>query len=467
MSNQTSKKPGLITRIIDRVMAWWEYCTAGVWKDPRHNAGVRFVKILNLSVNSFMDRGLQIKSMALTYSTVLSIVPAFALLVAIGRGFGLQDSVQNELYILFPSQHKVISMFLTFVDSYLNSATQGIFVGVGIIVLLWTIISLLSGIEDAFNSIWDVKTQRSIFRKFTDYVTICLMVPVLLICSSGVSIFMSTMVQDVLYFSFLTPVVNVLLELAPILLSWLAFAISYWLIPNTKVDFKFAVISGFIAAVGFYIIQMLFINGQIYVSKYNAIYGSFSFLPLLLIWLQLSWLLLLSGCVLTYTMQNVFTFNFLGDEERLTIETRQRTAIIIMAVVTKRFLEHKEPLTLSQFASEYYLPVRILGQIVDTLKSAGFLYNVARNDGEFGIGPARDVKDMTVADVVKAFNESGIDEPSPDFELLYDHLFGVLEPIQEVNYKNYSRLKLADLPIPLPEQIKAIVEAQAEVSPKK
>ena len=99
------KKDNFITRLVDRIMRWWEYCSTGVWSDGRNTVGVRFVKTVNLSVKSFFDRGLQIKSMALTYNTVLSIVPAFALMVAIGRGFGLQDSVQNELYMLLSLIH--------------------------------------------------------------------------------------------------------------------------------------------------------------------------------------------------------------------------------------------------------------------------------------------------------------------------------------------------------------------------
>lgn len=457
-----TKKPSVFSRLADKALAWWNYCTAGVWKDSRHSFSVRAVKILNLSVNAFTDRGLQIKSMALTYSTVLSIVPAFALLLAIGRGFGLQDSIQNELYILFPSQHRVITTCLQFVDSYLKNASEGIFVGVGIIVLLWTIFSLLSGIEDAFNSIWDVRHQRSLFRKFTDYITICLMVPVLLICSSGLSIFMSTAVQDIVYFSFLTPVVNFFLELAPLFLSWLAFTISYWLIPNTRVSFRFAAFSGAVAAIAFYVVQWLFINGQIYVSKYNAIYGSFAFLPLLLVWLQISWLILLIGCVLTYSLQNVFTFNYLGQHQSVNIHTSQLTAVIIMAVVTQRFLNREKPLTKREFAVEYNLPIRVIGRIIDRLKDAGFLYAVDTKTDEPAIAPGREVKDMSVADVLRAFNTSGTDEPSPDFTNIYSHLIGIFDTKAEAAYKNFSNLKLADLPIPTPEQIQMLLNPVEE-----
>lgn len=166
------------------------------------------------------------------------------------------------------------------------------------------------------------------------------------------------------------------LDLAPLFFAWAAFSISYWLIPNTKVEFKYAAVAGAFCAIAFYIIQLLFINGQIYVSKYNAIYGSFAFLPLFLIWLQLSWLIMLIGCVLTYSMQNVFTFNLLGNDQQLTVETRLRTAIIVMAVVAQRFLNRQEPLTSSQFAADYNLPVRVLGQTLQRLKEGGLIYSV-------------------------------------------------------------------------------------------
>lgn len=445
--------------MVDKVMDAWKYCSEGVWNDTRRTFGVKLIKILNLSVSSFFDRGLQIKSMALTYSTVLSIVPALALLVAIGRGFGLQDSVQNELYILFPSQHQVISTFLKFVDSYLTRATQGVFVGVGLIVLLWTLISLLSSIEDAFNNIWDVRRQRTIFRKFTDYITICLMVPVLLICSSGVSLFMSTTIQDVLYFPFLTPLVNLALELAPLFLSWLAFSFSYFLIPNTDVSFKYAAISGAIAAIGFYILQWLFLNGQIYVSNYNAIYGSFAFLPLLLVWLQFSWLLLLTGCILTYSLQNVMTYNFLGDANNISIAALHRITVIIMAVVAQRFLKHETPLTRTELAAQYNLPVRLIGKIIAQLKNAGLVSYVSRDDNQLAIAPAREVGDMTVGDIIRSYDSMGDSELSPEFNLIYEPLLTMIDDEAADSYKPYDKLKLADVPIPLPEQIKMLLQS--------
>ena len=232
---------------------------------------------------------------------------------------------------------------MKFVDSYLAEASQGIFVGIGIIFLLWTLISLLSNIEEAFNTIWDVKRDRSMYQKVTDYIAICLMVPILMICSSGVSIFMSATVQNNIYFSFLSPLVNIALEALPVFLAWVAFTLSYFLIPNTKVKFQYAAISGAVCAIIFQILQLLFVNGQIYVSKYNAIYGSFAFLPLLLIWLQFSWLILLFGCVLTYSLQNVLSYNFLGNLSKMSENYSRKVTIILSAAIVGRFREGKTP----------------------------------------------------------------------------------------------------------------------------
>lgn len=308
MNHKNSTRVTLIKRLIVKVRCIIDFCWTGIWRNESDSIWIKLLKTVNLSVRSFLDTGLQSKSAALTYNSILAIVPAFALLFAIGRGFGFQNLLQDQLYSFFPAQHQAISTALSFVDSYLEQASQGIFVGIGIVLLLWTLISLLGNIEAAFNHIWGIKQNRSLYRKVTDFTAIFLMIPILMICSSGISIFMSNTVQNNIDFRFLSPVFEVLLDITPFLLTCLAFTLAFILIPNTKVKFKYALISGIICGISFQILQQLFVSGQIYVSKYNAIYGSFAFLPLLLIWLQLSWLILLFGCVLTYSAQNIFRY---------------------------------------------------------------------------------------------------------------------------------------------------------------
>ncbi|MDE7437220.1 MAG: YihY/virulence factor BrkB family protein [Muribaculaceae bacterium] len=459
--NIFNKLKAMASRLIIKTKNFISYSISGVWNDPRRTTGVRLLRTVNLAVNSFLDRGLQNRSMALTYSTVLAMVPAIALLVAIGRGFGLQESLQEELYNFFPSQHKAISTALQFVDSYLNSATQGVFVGAGIIFLLWTVISLLSSIEDAFNTIWDVKHDRSLFKKVTDYIAICLIIPILMICSSGVSIFMSTTIQDNLSVPFLTPVVNIILEAAPVILYWIAFSLSYLLIPNTKVNIKYACISGAICAVAFTILQLLFVNGQIYVSKYNAIYGSFAFLPLLLIWLQLSWLLLLSGCVLTYSLQNVFTFNFNSNSDKLSIDGWNSVALIVMSVIAQRFIHHKKPISEVEIAQSYDLPIRLVTRIVQKFHSCGLTYTVQTGDDAEGEVPAIELGAYTVADFMKKYNSAGDIAFLPNIRKIYADLFAIILPIRSRCYDEYSSILVRDLPIPTPNQINSFLNSEA------
>lgn len=437
-------KPGLADRIKKAI----EYCTKGVWSDPRTNFKTRFVKTLNLSVSSFLDRGLQNQSMALTYSTVLSIVPAFALLVAIGRGFGLQDSLQATLYNAFPAQHKVIQTALSFVDSYLTSATQGVFVGVGIIVLLWTVISLLSQIEDVFNSIWGVRQGRALYQKFTDYIAICLMIPVLMICSSGVSFFMSDMIQDNIDLPFISEGLNIMLGFTPLVLSWGAFTLSFYLIPNTKVQLKYAAISGALVAVGFDILQLLFLNGQIYVSKYNAIYGSFAFLPLMLIWMQLSWLLMLAGCMLTYSMQNVFTFNLMGDASAVSVNGWHNMSLIVMAVVARRFEQGEKPLSDTEIAVAHYLPVRLVSHVAEKLRKARLIYDVKISDTETGIAPAVEISRLSVGEFFRIFDATGETDVVPNFRKIYADFLNLLAPKDRKAYEEFDTLLVKDLPVP-------------------
>lgn len=444
----SEKKPGIIARIAARAQAAYLYFSEGVWLDTRNNLKTKIVKSLNLTMGAFFNSSLQNKSMALTYSTVLSIVPAFALLVAIGRGFGLQDSLQASLYQIFPAQAHAISTALGFVDSYLKSSTQGMFVGIGIIVLLWTMISLLSQIEESFNSIWGVKRSRTLYQKITDYISICLMIPVLMICSSGVSIFMSDVIQNNVDLPILTPVVNVALGFVPLLLCWLAFALSYYLIPNTKVKFKYAAVAAALGAIGFEVLQLLFVNGQIYVSKYNAVYGSFAFLPLLLVWLQLSWLILLTGCMIAFSMQNVFTYNLMGDASKISNRGWHNVALIVMAVACKRFAAHEPPLTEAAIAVKYRLPIKIVGRIIEKLKAARLINYVSLSDDVLGIAPAMDVEHFTMKEFIVAFDTVGDTDFIPDFEEVYAEMMKKIDPLRMRADDVFENLLVKDIPLP-------------------
>lgn len=448
-SQKVVKQPGFFARLYEKVMAFYEYCWSGIWKESSSTTKIRLIKVANLSVRSFLDRDLQTKSMSLTYSTVLAIVPAIALLLAIGRGFGLQDVLEQNLYHSFPAQKQIITFSLSFVDSYLKEVSSGVFVGVGIIFLLWTLISLLSNIESAFNSIWGVTRDRSFFQKVTDYIAICLMVPILLICSSGVSIFLSATTQDNLHFQFLTPLVNVVLEALPVVFAWLAFSLSFCLIPYTRVQFRYAAISGAICAVIFQILQLLFVNGTIYVSRYNAIYGSFAFLPLLLIWLQLSWLILLLGCVLTYSFQNIYVFNFIGNLKKMSHTYKQKVTIIVAAVIARRFHEGLPPINRPGLSRDYGLPIRVVERVCDCLHTAGIInYVVPDKDEEYGLTPAVETDTMTIGELIRRVNAVGDHGFIPSFDKDYRDAVTEIDSWLAVCYDSLDTHKILDVPLP-------------------
>ncbi len=444
-----AKRPGWFDRMFEKGEKFYNYCVSGVWSDPRKTMKVRLIKTINLTVQAFLNRDLQIKSMAITYQTVFAMVPALALLLAISKGFGFQEIVEKELYTYFPSQSKALGAALGFVDSYLAEASSGILVGVGIVVLLWTLISLLSNIEDAFNNIWDIKVGRNTIQKIKDYIAIFLLIPILMILSSGISLFMSSTVLAVVPFAFMTPMVNALMELVPVILTWGAFTLCFWLIPNTKVEFKFAAISGVFCAVAFEVLQLLFLNGQIYVSKYNAIYGSFAFFPLMLIWLQLSWLLLLSGCGLTYALQNVFSYNFFGNLTTVAESYFRKVLLVVTAVIYRRFHIGLPAPTRNTLSMTYGLPIRMVSSIADRLQKAGLIQMNESRDGKDdpGLIPTTDTDKIMVKDVVARVESAGMKDFIPEFNTTYSVALKELNDISERMYEAAGDKLIRDLDI--------------------
>ena len=420
------------------------YCVSGVWNDSRTLLSVRAVKIVNLSIRSFLDRDLQIRAGSLTYSTVLAVVPALAMLFAIARGFGFQNLMQNELFRYFPSQKQALESALTYVDNYLAQASQGIFIGIGVVFLLWTLLSLMSNVEDTFNHVWGITAKRSLQRKFTDYSALFLLLPLLMLCSAGISIFMSDAVQRVFAENGLSPLAHRLLALTPTLIAWLIFTAAYYLVPNTRVSFKASLFAGILCGTTFQLVQWLFVTGQVYVSKYNAIYGSFAFLPLLLVWLQLSWLIALSGVVLTYAWQNFDRFSFNDHVKDISQAYANDMAIAVLAFAAKRFKQREAPLTAKELITAYDVPASLAKEILERLQRAGLLTATSAVDGkaEVGYQPAYDPDDLTVNTALNALTTIG----SSNFIAKADTRFApVLEALAKLRQQQQEALD--DIPL--------------------
>ena len=420
------------------------YCISGVWNDTRSLWSVKTLKIINLSVRSFLRHDLQMRASALTYNTVLAIVPALAMLFAIGRGFGFQNLLETELFRYFSAQRAALTNAMEYVDNYLSHASQGIFVGIGLVFLLWTLHSLMSNVEDTFNHVWSITAKRSLQRKFTDYSALFLLLPLLMLCSAGISIFMSDAVQHVFAGNRLSPVAHRLLAFTPTVIAWIIFTAAYYLVPNTRVSFKASLFAGILCGTTFQLVQWLFVTGQVYVSKYNAIYGSFAFLPLLLVWLQLSWLIALSGVVLTYAWQNFDRFSFSDHVKDISQAYANDLAIAVLAFAAKRFKQRETPLTAKELITAYDVPASLAKDILERLQRAGLLTAISTADAkaEVGYQPAYDPDDLTVNTVLNALTTVG----SSNFIVKADTRFApVLEGLTKL--RKQQQQTVDDIPL--------------------
>ncbi len=442
------------SKVAEKYVLWrrkalrlWEYASVGVWHDRRNSLFVRAVKTVNLTVKSFLSTDLQSTACALTYRLILALVPALALIFAIGRGFGFQNLLKSQLFNYFPSQRKALETGIKFVDSYLAQASEGLFVGVGIVVLLWTLISLVSAVEDAFNQIWGVKHGRTLWRKLTDYTAIFLILPILMVCGSGLTAFMSSSVEN--YLPFMTPVVSVALDLASVLLIWFFFTGVYMLIPNTKVKFKNAFPAGIMAGIAFQLLQWLFVSGQIYVSKYNAIYGGFAFLPLLLIWLQLVWLFTLSGALICYAAQSVTDYALECDVFGISFNYRTRIGLGLLAVINKRYQKGLKPLSAADLQRAFSIPLRLITLLLQEMEELKLVSRVlpTSNPELIAFQPARDFSALTVGVVLTLFRRHGTHDFVKEFDREFASLNTMLTDLEHTDEASASTL-IADLEIP-------------------
>ena len=447
MSDNEQKQASLWQRVMRNV----QYCINDVWNDQRSLRSIKAVKIINLSTRAFLDRDLQMRSCALTYSTVLAVVPALAMLFAIARGFGFQNLMQSELFKYFPAQRQALETALTYVDNYLAQASQGVFIGIGLIFLLWTLISLMSNVEDTFNHVWGVQTKRSLHRKFTDYTALFLLLPVLMVCSAGISIFMSDAVQHVFEGELLTPMMHRLLGFMPTVISWLIFTAAYYLIPNTKVHFKGALFAGILAGALFQMVQWLFVSGQVYVSKYNAIYGSFAFLPLLLVWMQLSWLITLTGVVLTYAWQNFDSFAYRDKVKNISQTYSNHMAIAVLAITVKRFKQQHGTLTRSELIHEYDIPGPLVDKLLSNLLQAKLLNKVSSDvskdeEDDVAYQPSFDPDDFTVNNTADKLADMGNSNFIPKADSHFAELLARISALRDKQRGAVPDIKLLDLP---------------------
>jgi len=447
---QKNNKPGLGARISGLLTFIVRFITYDIWRiTEKEVTGIKrlyiyLAKTVILAIRSFQRDNVQTKASALTFSTLLAIVPLLAVIVGIASGFGLRETVRQSVYSYFPGQTNVLKQAFDFADNYLRMAQGGIFIGVGLALLLYTVINLISAIESAFNDIWQVKSSRSWRRKITDYLALFIILPAMMTVSGGLSLFLSTIPKTYLNeYVFLTPVTDTLLSIAPYVLTILIFTALYILIPNTKVRFPNALSAGFITGIAFQLFQYFYINGQIWVSKYNAIYGSFAALPLLLLWLQISWLLCLFGAEITYASQNVKSFSFDRDSRNISRRYKDFLIFLITSLIVKRFEKGEKPYSANELSEQNSIPIRLTQEILYLLTELGIVLEVRVDEDERVVHfqPALDIHQISIGFLGRKIDEYGSENFKIDTGKQFKRQWAAILSMREEMLKSEVLLK--------------------------
>ena len=322
--------------------------------------------------------------------------------------------------------------------------------GIGVIILFWSVISLLDQIESSFNHIWQISSSRPWYRKFTDYLTIMLIAPVFLIVSSSITVFVSTELSDFIARSaildFFKPIVSFLVKLAPYILTWIALTILFMIMPNTRVKFIPALVSGIVSGTILQILQWLYIDLQFGITKLNAIYGSFAAIPLFIIWLQSSWLVLLLGAELSFANQNVARYEF--ESEALNISHFQKRALmlLILNMITRNFTEGEKALSAENIAFTLKIPIRLARDIIEDLKTAGLVSAIHENQHvDWLYQPAMDVNKLTVGFVLDRLDKKGSEHQVFIKTREYDRVTQMLENFNKLINDSDSNILVGDL----------------------
>lgn len=367
-----------------------------------------------MAVELFVDRNLSAHASALTYSSILGAVPILAIIFAIARGFGFEQLIEQKLAQNVRFTPEMTDTVMTFINSYLERTRGGIFIGVGLLLLFYTLISLTSNIENAFNTIWHVKSSRNIYRRAVDYISVFLLLPIVIVVTSGLQIFIVGIGDFLPSFTFVNAGIELLVQLSPYVLTSLAFILLYKMMPNTDVRWRPTILPGILAGCAFQGLQWFYIHSQVWISSYSAIYGSFAAIPLFMLWLQLSWTICLFGAQLSYANQMEADFAFEKAAPHLSRAAHDRVAIRMMNALSEAY-SRGEALTANELAAATALPLSLVNTILYELtadEAHPLVSEVMRGRrSKTFFQPARPASDLTPEAIINYFNQLGDDEP--------------------------------------------------------
>jgi membrane protein len=389
-----------------------------IWKTPMDRLTgnkaywIRQVRIIYMVIKGISRDNIYIKASALTYFTILSVIPLVALAFGIAKGFGLQDELRAQIIMQFHNQEQVMAWILDFANNMLEEASGGWIAGVGVALLFYTVGQLLNYVETTINSIWRVDETRVWYRKMTDYLAIIIMVPVIFIASSSVTVLANTKLNDLLSQSKMLevfkPVVSFLVQLIPFILLCILATAAFLVMPNTRVKIRPAIIAGLVTGIALQVLQILYVQSQLGITKLGTLYGSFAAVPLLMIWVQVTWVALLMGAQLSYYIQNITRYEFEFDVQTVSPKQKKRLSLLVMHCLTDDFIKGIKPRAPEEISHDLSLPVRTVHDCLDQLRDSELVTELwDETDDRYVYQPATDINRMTLSFVLDKMDNSG------------------------------------------------------------
>ncbi len=410
----------------------------------------RQLRIIVLAAKGFANDQVQLRASALTFYSLLSVIPFAAIAFAIAKGFGLDQNLQQLIYDNFKTHQEVLDWLLKNARNAIEATKGGYIAGVGMVILFWSVMSLLNHIESSFNHIWQIKSSRPWYRKFTDYLTIMLIAPVFIILSGSITVFISTTFSEYLLkapiLDIFKPIISFLLQFAPYLLSWIALTVLFIIMPNAKVKFVPALISGIVAGSILQVIQWLYIDLQFGITKLSAIYGSFAAIPLFIVWLQSSWIVVLLGAELSFANQNVSRYEF--ESEALMIGNHQKRllSLMILNLIVRNFSMGEKPIGSETIGANLKIPVRLVREILQEMTDANLVSIIHENEQKQRLyQPSLDINKMTISFVFNRLDKKGNEHLLVSKNKDYEKVASILDKFDKMIAKSDSNILIKNL----------------------
>jgi len=397
-----------------------QFLDVEIWKIKldeltKHKAwGINVLRILVLTIREFAKDKCSYRASALTFYTLLTIVPVLALAFGIAQGFGLEAILEKQIRFYFESQEVVMNQILNVVHNLLSDTREELVAGIGVLVLLWSVLRILANIENTMNVIWQAKKPRTIVRRIVDYSALMIIAPILVIISSGLTVFIARVVtqytQEEAFFQSFSPIITFPLKILPYAIVWMLMTFLYLVMPNKRVKIIPALIGGIIAGTAYQVTQWGYITFQVGASNYNAIYGSFAALPLFLIWLQLSWTIVLFGAELSYSVQHVHQYEQKAAVSKISPFYKRTLTLLVVHLIIKRFDNEKPAITIDEISMDLGIPYKLLREILEDLLGSKIINQVRISDKIVAFQPARDINKLTIHHIFELMDKDGANQ---------------------------------------------------------